>query len=149
MGKALSGRAQHLVDGKWVNLPIEIDSVRHERSVGYRALAGSPDRGRLGYVQYDFLFGANGDFVDGVPAFIKPRGFPEGYIETPSMDGYDDHPDHPGVKVTWFMIDELLDFPWDEQYFDNFTAREIVGDPFIEYFRSLKEQGAERIVLWV
>lgn len=147
MGQCLSGRCQALHDGVWVTLPIEIDSVRHEKNVGWRNLVGQPNRGHLGYVQYDFLVTGDGDYF--LPPFIKPRGIPDGYVETLDPEGYKDHPELPSTPVTWFTLEEFLEFPWDEFYFGGFTARQLVGQPFIDYFQSLKDQGAERVVLWV
>ncbi|QXO10999.1 hypothetical protein pEaSNUABM54_00173 [Erwinia phage pEa_SNUABM_54] len=154
MGQSLSGRAQRLVNGVWENLPIEIDGVRHEDNVGWRELVGVENRGHLGYVQYEFLLSGDDGNEDDfktveVPVFIKPRGFPPEYVETLNMDGYHDHPEYENGPITWFLIDEFLNFPFDQFYHEGFTARQIIGQACIDYFQSLKDQGAERIVLWL
>lgn len=154
MGQSLSGRIQKRnAVGVWEDMPVELDGTRHEHNVGWRQLLDGRVRGRLGYIQYQFLLtGVKDDDWgddDTVPVFIQPRGLPDDFILLDHPDGYYDGPEYEGSGRTWFDIDEFLNFPFDEFYHCGFTARTIIGQPCIDYFQSLKDQGAERIVLWI
>lgn len=93
-------------------------------------------------VLFDWLFGVSGPNSP-CPLLAPLRGLPDDVSE---RVGYL-YDVNDGAFGTWYSVDEILSADLSQEVHGEPLAHYVSG--FVEYVKQLKDEGAERLVMWL